>query len=209
MMGLLFSFEGIDGAGKSTQAALLSNWMKSRGIKHILTHEPGGTRLGKMVRSLLLSSDIALEANAELLLLAADRSQHVQEVIIPALTSGKVVITDRYADATTAYQGYGRRIPMSFIEVIHQIATAGVWPSKTFYLEIDVLTARSRKCQASGSFDRLESEDISFYERVRQGYWELAQKWPDRFVVIDALRTPQEVHEQVLSVVIPLVADVV
>jgi dTMP kinase len=186
MKGKFISFEGIEGTGKSTQAKLLQQGLLGLGHEVILTEEPGGTLISLRVREILLSVDHTnMKPLTELLLYNAARAQHIEEVILPALNKGAVVITDRFTDSTFAYQGYGRGIDLDLLESIDKIATNGLRPDITALLDLDVETGLKRNRRINKT-DRLELEDVEFHERVRKGYHELAAKEPERIKVLDA-----------------------
>jgi dTMP kinase len=186
MKGKFISFEGIEGTGKSTQAKLLQQGLLGLGYEVILTEEPGGTLISLRIREILLSVDHTnMKPLTELLLYNAARAQHIEEVILPALNRGAVVITDRFTDSTFAYQGYGRGIDLDLLESIDKIATNGLRPDITVLLDLDVETGLKRNRRINKT-DRLELEDVEFHERVRKGYHELAAKEPERIKVLDA-----------------------
>jgi len=186
MKGKFISFEGIEGTGKSTQAKLLQQSLLGLGHEVILTEEPGGTLISLRVREILLSVDHTnMKPLTELLLYNAARAQHIEEVILPALNKGAVVITDRFTDSTFAYQGYGRGIDLKLLESIDKIATNSLRPDITVLLDLDVETGLKRNRRINKT-DRLELEDVEFHERVRKGYHELAAKEPERIKVLDA-----------------------
>lgn len=186
MKGKFISFEGIEGTGKSTQAKLLQQSLLGLGYEVILTEEPGGTLISLRIREILLSVDHKkMKPLTELLLYNAARAQHIEEVILPALNRGAVVITDRFTDSTFAYQGYGRGIDPDLLESIDRIATDGLRPDMTMLLDLDVETGLRRNRRINKT-DRLELEDVEFHERVRKGYHELAAKEPERIKVLDA-----------------------
>jgi dTMP kinase len=186
MKGKFISFEGIEGTGKSTQARLLQQSLLGLGYEVILTEEPGGTLISLRVREILLSVDHTnMKPITELLLYNAARAQHIEEVILPALNRGAVVITDRFTDSTFAYQGYGRGIDLNLLESIDKIATNGLRPDMTILLDLDVETGLKRNRRINKT-DRLELEDVEFHKRVRKGYHELAAKEPERIKVLDA-----------------------
>ena len=183
---VLLSFEGIDGCGKSTQARLLSQWLREQGHDVVEIREPGGTPLGEIIRGLLLDSMADLSAPAELFLFAAARAQLVDQVIRPALKSGAIVVADRFTDSTLAYQGGGRSVaPDAALEAINRIATGDVEPSLTFWLDLPLDVARSRR-DGLGAPDRMERAGDDFYRRVDQAYRKLAESSPDRVLRIDA-----------------------
>ena len=186
MKGKFISFEGIEGTGKSTQAKLLQQGLLGLGYEVILTEEPGGTLISLRIREILLSVDHTnMKPLTELLLYNAARAQHIEEVILPALNRGAVVITDRFTDSTFAYQGYGRGIDLDLLESIDKIATNGLRPDITVLLDLDVETGLKRNRRINKT-DRLELEDVEFHKRVRKGYHELAAKEPERIKVLDA-----------------------
>ncbi|MBN2062284.1 MAG: dTMP kinase [Deltaproteobacteria bacterium] len=206
---MFITFEGIEGCGKTTQIRLLGKRLNHHSIPHIITLEPGGTRIGKRIRDVLLDSgnkDIC--TLAELLLYEADRAQHVEEVINPALKLGKWVICDRFFDATTVYQGAARGHEMEFIRILNEKVTKGVRPHMTFLLdcpvEIGLKRAIDRNAgQEVGRMDRFERERIDFHLRVREGYLRLAEAEKRRFFIIDASRSVQEVESMILSALQP------
>ncbi|RLE10785.1 dTMP kinase [Candidatus Aerophobetes bacterium] len=192
--GLFISFEGIDKSGKSTQISLLADYLKRRGYEVLTTCEPGGTELGKIIKEVLLSPSLdGMSRISELFLYLADRREHVEKVIKPALRGGKVVISDRFVDASVAYQGYGRGISISWIEDLNKIVTGGILPDITFLLDISPSLAKER----SEKKDRMEREDTKFYEKVRQGYLEIAKSFPDRIRIIKATRGVWEIFSEV------------
>ena len=206
MSGFFVTFEGIEGCGKTTQSALLKAALEKRGKSVVLTREPGGTGVGTKMREILLDVRTKnLVPLAELLLYEADRAQHVAEVIRPALEAGKVVVCDRYIDASTAYQGAARGVAPDLVEALNRIATGGLEPALTLLLdlpaEVSVKRARDRAEKAGGRPDRFEREELPFHQSVRDGYLEIAARRPGRFVRLAADRTPEEVAKDVLEVV--------
>lgn len=204
MAGLFVSFEGIDKSGKSTQAQLLVDYLKQKDHEVVFSHEPGGTELGKEIRHLALtwtpqSVQGAVDPTAEIFLFAADRAQHVAEKIRPALAEGKIVITDRYVDSTLAYQGYGRGLDLQKLETVQQIATGGLLPDLTVWVDVDLATSRARL--ASGEADRLESEADKWFERVRMGYKKLCEASPERFVRVDGRGHIEDISQEIQRVV--------
>lgn len=186
--GILITFEGCDGGGKTTQLRLLAERLKQIKRAFLALREPGGTDVGETVRSILLQKKhSSLCAEAELLLFEAARAQLVHEVIRPALNEGKVVLCDRFMDSTTAYQGAGRYLSLEAINVMNAFATSDVRPDVTFLLDVPPEVSRQRILQRTFSdLDRMEGEELSFYERVREGYLRLAKAHPERIVVVDA-----------------------
>jgi dTMP kinase len=202
--GRFVSFEGIEGCGKTTQIALLSDVLARRSIAHTVTREPGGTAVGEGIRKILLHSEtIHLTAAAELLLFYASRSQNILEKIEPSLDRGEMVICDRFYHASMAYQGYGRGIPIDFIERLTDLVCGNRRPEVTILLDIDpeigLTRARSRNSHRSEDEGRFEMEEIPFYTRVRNGYLELARREPGRIKVISANRSIEDIHRDVLA----------
>lgn len=212
MPGKLIVFEGVEGSGKSTQLPKLQRWLsaqphfqhlQSTGIvpEVVVTREPGGTALGRSLRALLLDgdADTALGARAELLLYAADRAQHVEEVIRPALEAGSWVLCDRFIDSTVAYQGYGRGLSLALIAQLNAIATAGLVGHLTFWLQLDAAAGLSRS-RTRGQLDRMEQTSLAFHQQVQQGFETLAEQHPDRIVAIDAAQSEAAVAQQMQTV---------
>lgn len=201
MKGLFISFEGIEGTGKTIQSKLLCAYLIKKGFKVLLTEEPGGTRIGRTIRDILLSVDnIEITPLTELFLYNASRIQHIKEVILPAIKQGMVVITDRFSDSTVAYQGYGRGIELHLINSIEHIVTEGLRPDKTILLDLDVAIGLQRN-KGINKEDRIELEDITFHKRVRDGYHALAAKEPERIHVIDASKSIEHIHGSIKNVV--------
>jgi dTMP kinase len=195
--GYFIVFEGGDGAGKSTQISGLVGWLKARGEEVVTTREPGGTAIGERIRDLLLDpSTTEMGARTEALLYAADRAQHVSEVIRPALESGRIVVSDRFVDSSLAYQGMARGLGLEEIYQISEWATGGLLPDVVFYLKLDPEEGLRR---VEGERDRIESEEDDFHRRVSRAYIELAAKYPHRFVVLDAARPSSEIHRDVIT----------
>jgi dTMP kinase len=206
--GLFLTFEGIEGSGKSLQVSLLARRLRAAGVAVVTTREPGGTRLGKRLRSILLeTAGEPVAARAELHLYVADRIQHLLEVVEPALDRGDVVLCDRYADATMAYQGYGRLLPLDSIEELHRRAPLGRTPARTVLLDLDPETAltrarlRDERSGAAYAEGRMEAESLDFHRRVREGYLEIARMEPDRFRLVPGDTTPEEVQRKVWEAV--------
>lgn len=198
MPGRFITVEGVEGAGKTTQIRLLADWLRARGHRVRETAEPDGTRLGEAIRALFVSNP-KLEPLTEALLFAAARRQHVVEVIRPALAAGEIVLSDRFADATVAYQGYGRGLPLAAIETLNQFATEGLRPDLTLLLDLDAATGLARL--GGRALDPFEALGLDFHEGVRKGYLELAAREPDRIVVIDADRRAEEVQAAIREAV--------
>jgi len=201
--GKFISFEGVEGCGKTTQIALLSDYLKKHSIPHTITREPGGTAVGEGIRKILLTSEtIQLTAASELLLFYASRSQNIQEKIKPALDRGEMVICDRYYHASMAYQGYGRGIPLDFIHKLTNLVCAPYRPDLTFLLDIEpevgLTRARARNRARAEDEGRFEAEDLEFYNKVRDGYLELASE-DERMQLIYADRPIEAVHRLILT----------
>lgn len=196
--GVFITFEGVEGCGKSTQVRILGQRLHAAGVVARLLREPGGTRVGEAIREILLDpANTGLDDRAELLLYEASRAQHVAEVIEPALSAGDVVLCDRFYDSTTAYQGYARGIPLEEVEALNEAATAGLAPDLTIVIDVDPAIALGRAVTASGSADRLESEDLAFHERVRDGFLAIARERPERVVVVSGEGSVEEVADRV------------
>jgi len=203
--GRFVSFEGIEGCGKTTQIALLSEALTRRAISHSVTREPGGTAVGEGIRRILLHSEtIHLTAAAELLLFYASRSQNILEKIEPSLARGEVVICDRFYHASMAYQGYGRGIPIEFIEKLTDLVCGERRPEITILLDIEpeigLARARSRNSKRSEDEGRFEMEEIPFYTRIRNGYLELASREPNRIQIVAANRSIDAIHKEILEI---------
>jgi dTMP kinase len=204
------TFEGIEGCGKSTQVRRLAKKMNALGIPVVSTLEPGGTPIGQGIRKILLDArNRNLSPLAELMLYAADRIQHVREVILPALERGTWVLCDRYADATEAYQGWGRKQDRRMVRRLNSLATQGLVPDRTILLDLDVEKGLSRALRRNRATphegqDRFEKEEISFHREVRKAYLHMARSHPERFIVIDADAAVDEVEETVFRHLTPL-----
>jgi dTMP kinase len=197
---MFITFEGSEGSGKSTQIAMLSTYLTELGYQIQTTREPGGTLIGEQVR--LCLHDVAnteMTSAAEVLLYSASRSQLVEEVIKPALSGGKIVLSDRYADSTLAYQGYGRQLDLVALTSITQFATGGLRPDLTIYLDIDVEEGLSRRTTGGEEMNRMDLQRVEFYQRVRQGYLTLAAAEPNRWTIIDASRPAGQVQDDIRS----------
>jgi dTMP kinase len=203
--GLLIAFEGGEGAGKTTQARLLAIWLREQGYDVIATQEPGATKVGMRLRALLLdTAHTGLSPRAEALMYAADRAEHVESVIVPALERGTIVVTDRYVDSSIAYQGRGRNQPVSEVVGLNKWATGGVEPDLTILLDLPPEAGLSRR---TASADRLEAEPADFHERVREGFLAQAKADPDRYLVLDAARPPAEISAAIQERVRDLLPD--
>jgi dTMP kinase len=204
--GTFITFEGIDGSGKSTQMRLLSGFLRMNECDVVLTREPGGTPLGLRLRAVLLDAQEEVDPLTELLVFAADRAQHVRRLLRPTLATGRVVLSDRYADATVAYQGAGRGFSPQLISEIVQLATEGLMPDLTLMFDISVTesTGRTtRRSTAKNKRDRLDTEDAEFHARVRQAYLNIAAAEPERVKVINTSGAVEETHERVKEIVVP------
>jgi dTMP kinase len=201
--GKLITFEGIDGCGKTTQLQLLGDYLAERGLPFISTREPGGTLTGQRIRAVLLDmSDERVEPLTELLLYAADRAQHVRQVILPALEAGQLVLSDRFYDATTVYQGYARGFDLKLVNELNQLAACGLKPALTllFDLAVEQGLGRTHKRGAEDrGLDRLDSEPLEFHRRVRQAYLEIAAQEPERFRIVPAAGSVEETFKLVLK----------
>ena len=203
--GIFITFEGLDGSGKSTQIARLTETLGARGLDVMATREPGGTGIGQRIRSILLDSETAaLSPLAELALMFADRAQHIDEVIEPALRAGKIVICDRYTDSTEAYQGFGRQLGSQLVLNLHRELCHDLWPDLTLLLESDfdssLVRARNRNQSSQSSESRFESEDAAFFRRVQQGFEQIAARELVRVTRIPAAAI-QQVEVEVLRMV--------
>ena len=205
MTGKFISFEGGDGAGKSTQLSLLSGDLEALGRRVILTREPGGTRLSEQIRSWVLHESDALCKQAELLLIFAARAQHISEVIRPALLRGDWVLCDRFTDASYAYQGGGRGMPVGFIQQIEAVSTEGMRPDLTLLLDLPVIQGIERSVGRGQGSDRFEEQDLEFKQRVRQAYLDRQSDEPDRIRMINATKSVESVHTQIWDLVSNLI----
>ena len=203
------TFEGIDGTGKTTQLKALEKHLQARRRSCVITREPGGTSLGNLIRQVLLEvGKHPVASPTELFLYLADRAQHVQDVILPALNAGKIVLCDRYTDSTLAYQGYGRGIDLKLLRRLNEFADGGVQPDLTFLLDCPVALGLSRTAQrqrtvATGESheDRFEREKLDFHERVRAGFLDIARAEAPRFRIIDAARSAEEVAQEIRQII--------
>ena len=203
-MGFFITFEGIEGCGKTTQIGHLTAHLKEKNLPFLLTREPGGTEIGDRIRQILLSSENnRMEPVTEFFLYAAARAQHISQVVSPALTDGKTVLCDRFADATVAYQGYGRGLNLTWIEEIHDRFLKGLKPNLTFLLDLPVeeglRRAWKRMENQAVKEDRFEKEDLGFHRRVREGYLFLARKEPKRILVLDGMKDEQSLHREIIN----------
>lgn len=181
--GYFITLEGADGCGKTTQLGLLELWLKDKGYDVIATREPGGEKLGSQIRKILLHYDGDVSSSCESFLFLADRAQHVDKVIMPALAEGKIILCDRYTDSTIAYQGYGKGQDIEQIKYLNDLATNCKKPDLTIVFDVDSETAQKR---VGSEKDRMESEGMDFHKKVREGYLELAHQDPDRIKILNA-----------------------
>jgi dTMP kinase len=201
LSGKFITFEGIDGSGKSTQLRMLAGDLRQRGVDVITTCQPGGTPLGRRLREAFLETEETVAPLAELLLFAADRAQHVEFLIKPALAEGRIVISDRYADATYAYQGAGRGFSEKMVNQVIDIATEGLKPDLTIFFDITVETALRRMSARGEKANRMDLETAEFYERVRAAYLGIAEREKTRFLVIDANGAMEKIHANVVEII--------
>jgi dTMP kinase len=203
--GLFITLEGVEGSGKTTQAGLVADALRAAGHRVVVTREPGGTRAGETIRAIFLDPSVALHPEAELLLVLADRAQHVREQLRPALADGAIVISDRYSDSTLAYQGYGRGLDLAMLSRLNDFATGGMRPDRTFVLDFEaeagLARTRLRMQGAERTPDRFEGQRAEFHRKVRQGFLALARSEPDRISVVDAAAPIAEVT----AVIVPLI----
>jgi dTMP kinase len=204
LQGKFITFEGIDGSGKSTQLRMLAGDLRARGIDVITTQEPGGTPLGRRLREAFLETEETVAPMAELLLFAADRAQHVEFLIKPALAEGRIVISDRYADATFAYQGAGRGFPEKTVKEIIKLATGGLKPDLTLFFDISVENAIGRmqtRHEEGVGRNRMDAETGEFYTEVRKAYLRVADSEPKRFKVLDANGSIEDTQKKVVEII--------
>ena len=197
MQGLFITFEGPDGCGKTTQMKLLAEYFKKKGKEVVLTREPGGKGLGEKVREILLNYDGEVSDRCESFLFLADRAQNIDIIVNPAVKEGKIVLCDRHIDSTVAYQGYGRGLNIDRINMLNNLATNGKKPDLTLVFDVDVETSMKRVGKEK---DRMESAGIDFHNRVRKGYLELAKQEPKRIKVLDAAKSIEEIHKDVINI---------
>jgi dTMP kinase len=209
--GRLISFEGLDGAGKTTQMEMLEQWLNAQHVPYVRTREPGGTALGVEIRHLLLNRpELAITPLAEAFLFQADRAQHFTNVVLPALEAGVLVITDRCFDASIAYQGHARGVGIELVARLSLIATQGRIPDLTILLDLDPSQVHTRTDLANDTSGlreeqtRFDAEAEQFHQRVREAFLVLARLYPERIKVLDASRSPQLIHEEIIELVKPL-----
>lgn len=195
--GLFITFEGTDGCGKTTQIEMLKDYFEKQGRTVLLTREPGAKGLGTKLREILLNYDGEVSPVCESFLFLADRAQHVDTIIKPAVARGEIVLCDRHTDSTVAYQGYGRELEIEQIKMLNNIATSGLKPDLTFIFDIDIDTAQKR---VGKNKDRMESAGIEFFKRVRNGYLEIAKQEPERVKVLDGSKSIETIHNELLEI---------
>lgn len=200
---MFITFEGSDGCGKSTQIARLAEFLRQEGYPVLLTREPGGTPIGEQIRTILSDlKNTEMEKRTEILLFQAARAQHVEQLINPHLQQGGLVLCDRYADSTLAYQGYGYQLfDLEHLRALINFATGGLWPDLTLFLDVSVEEGLRRRANG-GEWNRLDAYQLDFYQRVRAGYHTMAEAEPQRWVIIDAARSPVDVQDEIRRVVL-------
>ena len=196
--GLFITFEGADGCGKTTQLKLLAEYLTNKGLEVVITREPGAKGLGEKVREILLNYDGEVSDRCESFLFLADRAQHIDMIINPAIEQGKIVLCDRHTDSSVAYQGYGRGLSIDRISMLNNLAVNGRYPDMTLIFDIDVETSMTRVGEQK---DRMESAGMEFFNRVRNGYLEIAKQEPDRVKVLDAKKSINEIHHDVIGLI--------
>jgi dTMP kinase len=203
--GIFITLEGVEGSGKTTQAAILAGALRAQGHRVTMTHEPGGTRAGEAIRAIFLDPAVSLHVASELLLVLADRAQHVREKLRPALAAGEIVISDRYSDSTVAYQGYGRGFDLKLLGDLNRLASDGMRPDLTIVLDCPVETGLARtKARVKGDVrgpDRFEGEQVEFHRKVRDGFLAVARNEPDRVTVIDSAQAVGAVTAEIARIV--------
>lgn len=205
MRGIFLTFEGPDGAGKTTQLSLLADALTAGGYEVVRTREPGGTRISDQIRAILLDPEhTEMTGAAEVLLYAAARAQHVREKILPALKEGKIVLCDRYIDASIAYQAYGLGIDPEIVRSVNAFASSGLRPDRTYLLDISVEAGMKRLVSRGGALaaqglDRIESRQAAYHERVRRAFRQIAESEPDRVLVVNADQPAEQIHACILD----------
>ena len=201
--GLFITLEGVEGSGKTTQAATLADALRKEGRAVSVTHEPGGTKAGEAIRKIFLDPEVSLDVASELLLVLADRAQHVREKLLVGVESGEIVISDRYSDSTVAYQGYGRGFDLTLLRQLNQLATAGMVPDLTIVLdcpaEVGLARTRERVKGQAHRFDRFESELVDFHRRVREGFLAIAKTEPDRVKIVNSEAAFESASAEILA----------
>lgn len=195
--GLFITFEGIDGCGKSTQLNLLADYLKAKGLEVIITREPGAVGLGEKLREILLNYEGEVSSNCEAFLFLADRAQHIDTLVKPAIEAGKIVLCDRHTDSTIAYQGYGRGVDLEQIKMLNKLATSGLKPDLTFIFDIDMETSQER---VGKNKDRMESAGLEFHKRVKNGFLEIAKAEPERVKVLSGQDSIENIFKEVKEI---------
>jgi dTMP kinase len=196
--GLFITFEGADGCGKTTQLNMLKDYLESKGYQVVLTREPGGKGLGETLRNILLNYEEEVSNRCESFLFLADRAQNIDIIVNPAIEKGKIVLCDRHADSSVAYQGYGRGLNIEEIKTLNSLATGNKKPDLTLVFDVDIETSMSRVGKEK---DRMESSGMDFFNRVRNGYLEIAKSEPNRVKILDATKSIEEIHQEVIKIV--------
>lgn len=196
--GLFITFEGADGCGKTTQLKMLAECLTQKGYKVLITREPGAKGLGEKIREILLNYDGDVSDRCESFLFLADRAQHIDLIINPAVESGEIVLCDRHTDSSLAYQGYGRGLPVERIKMLNDLAVNGRYPDLTLVFDVDVETSMKR---VGSQKDRMESAGMEFFNRVREGYLEIAKQEPKRVKVLDAKKSIEDIHNDVIKLI--------
>lgn len=202
--GLFITFEGADGCGKTTQLNLLEKYLKDKGLDVIVTREPGAKGLGEKFREILLNYDGLVSDRCESFLFLADRAQNIDTIVKPAVSSGKIVLCDRHIDSSVAYQGYGRGLDIQQIKNLNTIAAGGMLPDLTLVFDIDIETSMQR---VGNNKDRMENSGIDFFNRVRNGYLELAKQEPDRIKVVNSTGAIDTIQKEVIKIITPLLQN--
>lgn len=200
---MFITFEGPDGSGKTTQLRLLAPVLQEKGFETVLTREPGGTDIGDQIRSVIMNmKNKSMDPRTEILLFCASRAQLVEELIRPSLAAGKLILCDRYADSTMAYQGYGHGLDRGDLERLLAFATGGLKPDLTLLFDISAEAGLRRRLKNHEEWNRMDDYALQFHERVRGGYLAMAAAEPERWAVINADRAPEEIHEEVVSLLL-------
>ena len=204
---MFITFEGPEGSGKSTQLPKLAQFLEESGVSVLKTREPGGTKIGDQIREVLVRMDnTELHPRTEILLFLAARAQLVEELIIPSLQEGKIILCDRYGDSTLAYQGYGHGLDLEILRAMLHFATGGLKPDLTILLDVDVMTGLKRK-KIKDEWNRLDAFELSFHERVRDGYHILAGQEPERWKIVDATQEPEQVQKEIRALVLDAIEN--
>lgn len=196
--GLFITFEGADGCGKTTQLNLLKEYLEKNGHEVVYTREPGGKGLGEKIREILLNYDGEVSNRCESFLFLADRAQNIDIIVKPAMESGKIVLCDRHTDSTVAYQGYGRGLDLKEIHELNSLATNNIKPDLTLVFDVDIETSMKR---VGSEKDRMENAGMEFFNRVRNGYLEIAKQEPQRIKIVDSTKSIEEVHKNVIEII--------